>query len=102
MCRIATIISTHSNTLQSSITAMTNAMHRGGPDDFGHIINNELGYALGHRRLSIIDLSQAGHQPMTDENIEIVFNGEIYNYKELKEELAQAGCSFLVIAIPKF
>lgn len=94
MCRIATIISKKKGILQKEITAMADAMHRGGPDDSGYIVNEDIGYALGHRRLSIIDLSQAGHQPMANENIEIVFNGEIYNYKELKEELTLKGCSF--------
>ena len=75
---------------------MTNAMHRGGPDDEGVLINETLGYALGHRRLSIIDLTATGHQPMVDESneIEITFNGEIYNYLELKEELIQIGHQF--------
>jgi asparagine synthase (glutamine-hydrolysing) len=71
-------------------------MHRGGPDDDGLIVNDTLGYALGHRRLSIIDLSPTGRQPMVDiaTSIEIIFNGEIYNYKHLKEELKQLGHQF--------
>ena len=69
--------------LQQNIVAMTNEMHRGGPDDEGILVNETLGYALGHRRLSIIDLTATGHQPMVDEasEIEISFNGEIYNYQ---------------------
>jgi asparagine synthase (glutamine-hydrolysing) len=69
-----------------------------GPDDqgvsFGRLRDGEL--ALGHTRLSIIDLSQAGHQPMKNRggNQVIVFNGEIYNYKELKAELVGLGASF--------
>lgn len=76
---------------------MTDAMHRGGPDDNGHIVNTEQGYALGHRRLSIIDISPTGHQPMIDvsSSLEIVFNGEIYNYKELKDELISLGHKFV-------
>lgn len=76
---------------------MTDAMHRGGPDDNGHIVNTEQGYALGHRRLSIIDISPTGHQPMIDvsNSLEIVFNGEIYNYKELKDELISLGHNFV-------
>lgn len=64
--------------------------HR-GPDDFGtdvFFVNENL-VQFGHRRLSIVDLSNAGHQPMTSEcnNYSIIFNGEIYNYQELKKEL---------------
>ena len=65
--------------------------HR-GPDDRG--ILNDGAVLLGHRRLSIIDLSAAGHQPMIDtaSGAAIVFNGEIYNYLELRRELEQSGC----------
>ena len=64
---------------------MNSALQHRGPDDEGLHFDPSRGIALGHRRLSIIDLSVNGHQPMTDEtgNV-IVFNGEIYNYKELK------------------
>lgn len=96
MCRIAAIITQPHLVDESKILSMTQAMHRGGPDDSGHIINQDLGYALGHRRLSIIDLSAGGHQPMVDDtyNIEIIFNGEIYNYVELKEQLETVGYKF--------
>ena len=60
-----------------------NLIHR-GPDDFGFYIDEKV--ALGHRRLSIIDL-KGGKQPIEDDNYVIIFNGEIYNYLELKEEL---------------
>ncbi|MEK7125764.1 MAG: asparagine synthase (glutamine-hydrolyzing) [Patescibacteria group bacterium] len=62
--------------------------HR-GPDDFGIFIDENAGAMLGHRRLSIIDLSQAGHQPMatSDRRYIITYNGEIYNYLELRDEL---------------
>jgi len=75
---------------------MRDAMQRGGPDDSGYYIDDELPFALGHRRLSIIDLSAAGHQPMSDldEKLQLIFNGEIYNYLELKSELAGKGYSF--------
>ncbi len=60
-----------------------------GPDDRGTLVRNNIG--LGHRRLSIIDLSAAGHQPMSNESdtVHLVFNGEIYNYKDLKNELKE-------------
>src|SRR6266404_7760549 len=65
--------------------------HR-GPDDHGLFVSDERCCALAHMRLSILDLSPAGHQPMSsaDGRYSIVFNGEIYNYRELREEL-EAG-----------
>jgi len=71
---------------------MTSAIQRRGPDDVGYF--HEDGVGLGHRRLSIIDLSSAGHQPMVFENLVIVFNGEIYNYREVQKELAKFGYTF--------
>ena len=69
-----------------------------GPDDFGnwHYSNDRLEASLFHARLSIIDLNETGHQPMTtpDGNVVIVFNGEIYNYQQLKSELSGKGFSF--------
>ncbi|MBV7257103.1 amidotransferase 1, exosortase A system-associated [Pacificimonas sp. WHA3] len=75
------------------IDAMTDALVHRGPDGRGTHI--EAGIALGHRRLSIIDLSR-GHQPMPsdDGRFQIVFNGEIYNFRELKAELQAAGHEF--------
>jgi asparagine synthase (glutamine-hydrolysing) len=69
------------------VIAMNSAMQHRGPDDEGVFADNKI--ALGHRRLSIIDLSNAGHQPMQshDGRYQIVYNGEIYNYRELKFEL---------------
>jgi asparagine synthase (glutamine-hydrolysing) len=72
-------------------------IHR-GPDDQGVYQNNDVlpGAALGHRRLSILDLSQAGRQPMTNEegSLWIVFNGEIYNFQELRKDLLERGHKF--------
>jgi asparagine synthase (glutamine-hydrolysing) len=75
------------------IEAMTGAMAHRGPDDAGVYVDGPIG--LGHRRLSIIDLA-GGHQPMSnkDGTVWIVFNGEIYNYRELREELSAKGYSF--------
>jgi asparagine synthase (glutamine-hydrolysing) len=69
--------------------------HR-GPDDSGRSYVPEKGIGLGHTRLSIIDLSPLGHQPMWDltESAAIVFNGEIYNYRELRDRLASDGYRF--------
>jgi asparagine synthase (glutamine-hydrolysing) len=70
-------------------------VHR-GPDDSGAWADEQTGVALGHRRLSIIDLSPLGHQPMASASGRFVvsYNGEIYNYRELRLELEQAGVGF--------
>lgn len=74
---------------------MTDTMTRRGPDDGGYWCDGEQGIALGHRRLAIIDLSPAGHQPMqsSSSRFVIVFNGEIYNHLELRAELDAAGAA---------
>lgn len=71
-------------------------MKHGGPDGEGFYVDDGLPLALGHRRLSFLDLSEAGHQPMSDLNdqLQIVFNGEIYNFLELKAELGKLGHVF--------
>lgn len=73
---------------------MTDAIAHRGPDGEGHWIEGNIG--LGHRRLAIIDLSPAGHQPMisTDHRYVLSYNGEIYNYRELRTELEAAGYWF--------
>ena len=65
-----------------------------GPDSFGEWFAEDGAVALGHRRLSIIDLSETGNQPMVSAcgRYHIVFNGEIYNYQGLRADLEQAGC----------
>lgn len=96
MCRIAGIFDPSMPNLPQEIVRMRDAMKHGGPDDEGIYIDNELPLAFGHRRLSIIDLSSAGHQPMSDLNgdLQIIYNGEIYNYPELKRELISKGHQF--------
>ncbi|MCR5177581.1 MAG: asparagine synthase (glutamine-hydrolyzing) [Lachnospiraceae bacterium] len=80
------------------LIGMRDTIRYRGPDDAGiwqgHFGTSYIGMA--HRRLSIIDLSELGHQPMIsdDERYTIVFNGEIYNYREIREELMSAGCVF--------
>src|ERR1700677_5085592 len=75
------------------IESMKNTIVHRGPDDQGTFIDGPLGF--GFRRLSIIDLSN-GHQPMSDkeESVWVVFNGEIYNFLELRKELEAKGCVF--------
>jgi asparagine synthase (glutamine-hydrolysing) len=69
------------------VRAMNNCLAHRGPDDEG--LFTQPGIALGHRRLSVIDLSSGGHQPMTtpDKRFTLIYNGEIYNYKEVRESL---------------
>ena len=76
------------------IKAMTDMIAHRGPDDEGHLIDGPV--AIGHRRLSIIDLSPLGHQPMAtrDGRLVISYNGEIYNYRELRLELEAKGHAF--------
>src|SRR5262245_34484373 len=78
----------------STIDRMANALRHRGPDDAGNFVQGPVG--LGFRRLSILDLSPSGHQPMMsqDGRYVLVYNGEIYNYVELRQELAQLGYTF--------
>src|SRR5215208_1581321 len=81
---------------RGTIERMTACRAHRGPDDAGIHIEPEAGVALGHRRLSILDLSPAGHQPMTvgDGSLILCYNGEIYNYRELRASLAADGVTF--------
>lgn len=96
MCRIAGIISEHltHKELESGLHRMCDAMRKGGPDGHGYQFIPELHLGFGHRRLSLIDLSENGKQPMHYQNLWITFNGEIYNYKELKADLIAKGHVF--------
>jgi asparagine synthase (glutamine-hydrolysing) len=82
--------------LAASVGAMNAALAHRGPDDDGLWVDAEAGIALGHRRLSIVDLSPAGHQPMisADGRFIITFNGEIYNFQEMRPELEARGIKF--------
>lgn len=97
MCGIAGIIELRvtSNKLKVDkevIKKMADTIAHRGPDDEGFFVDDNI--ALGHRRLSILDLSPAGHQPMFYGNFVIVFNGEIYNYLEIRQELIAKGYIF--------
>ena len=96
MCGIAGFLS-HSlggaDVMQSTVAAMAERMWRRGPDDQGEWVDAEAGVALGHRRLSIIDLSPGGSQPMESRcgRYVLTFNGELYNFRALRRELEDAG-----------
>ena len=95
MCGIAGIYNLNDEIIAPSILkSMIKIQKHRGPDDEGFYINNNIG--LGHARLAIIDLSVAGHQPMTNENgdLWITYNGEIYNFLELRFELKKLGHVF--------
>jgi len=82
--------------LQRTVLKMVNTLHHRGPDDSGAWADAETGIALGHRRLSIVDLSPEGHQPMRSVcgRFVISFNGEVYNFEELRHELEDLGYAF--------
>jgi asparagine synthase (glutamine-hydrolysing) len=92
MCGIISIIGT--GAAEGSLEAALGTLSKRGPDDHGSMAFP--GAVLGQTRLAIIDLSPSGHQPMRDntKNVAITFNGEIYNYKELRKELEQKGHRF--------
>ncbi|MBI5502669.1 MAG: asparagine synthase (glutamine-hydrolyzing) [Deltaproteobacteria bacterium] len=96
MCGIIGIASSTAATRRDWLVAGRDAMRHRGPDDQGEWWSDDGRVGLGHRRLSIIDLSPAGHQPMEDAQgaLCIVFNGEIYNFTELRRELGPAGYPF--------
>ena len=96
MCAIAGVVDDSLNDSERGaiVGAMLERMHHRGPD--GRAVRHGKGFSLGHNRLSIIDLTDAAAQPMTtaDGEYTIVFNGEIYNYVELRQKLVRAGRSF--------
>lgn len=95
MCGIAGLVSTRldDRALQRGVEVMADAIRHRGPDDAGVWSDPSSGIALGHRRLAVLDLSPAGHQPMYSPSgrFVIVFNGEIYNHGDLRREMDAAG-----------
>ena len=95
MCGIAGVVNVDRRPVDPAVLVrMRDSMIHRGPDDEGLWIEDGVG--LAHRRLSILDLSSAGHQPMTidDENLWLIYNGEIFNYVELRQELQRKGHRF--------
>lgn len=97
MCAIAGWQGTlHQDLAQASVRRMIDAMQHRGPDDEGFFSDAQHGVALGHRRLSIIDLGTSSHQPMIDDPSGVVlsYNGELFNFHDLRRELAGLGHVF--------
>ena len=94
MCGIAGYVDNNKKPTKKILKEMTDRIAHRGPDGEGHYLDDTA--ALGHRRLAILDL-KTGDQPIFNENkdIAVVFNGEIYNYVELREELKQKGHKFI-------
>src|ERR687898_2975498 len=96
MCGIAGFIDLHSRGRDQSeelLRSMTSCLSHRGPDADGFWLEPRFGVGLGHRRLSIIDVSPAGAQPMASASgrYTIIFNGEIYNFSDLRRELESLG-----------
>lgn len=98
MCGIVGILyrSGHQSVTSDTLWPMVHALAHRGPDDAGIWLDVTAGIGLGHRRLAVIDLSPEGHQPMISESGRYVisFNGEIYNFRELRRQLEGLGHSF--------
>ena len=96
MCGIAGIMGQTTTELPSSVRDMVASIRYRGPDDFGVWCDERVGIGLGHARLSILDLSPEGHQPMVSASGRFVisYNGEVYNFAELRSELRVVGQKF--------
>jgi len=97
MCGIAGFVDFKKNTDVEVLKHMTDALTHRGPDDAGYEVyqTQEASIGFGQRRLSILDLSPLGHQPMHFGDLIVNFNGEIYNFKEIRKELEEKGYSFV-------
>lgn len=94
MCGIAGIINFNLKKVQESdVAKMIHSIRHRGPDDWGIFTKENIG--LGHRRLSILDLSELGKQPMVFDDIYISFNGEIFNFQEIRQELINKNYQFI-------
>ena len=111
MCGFVGVMSRNKTMLSKNmITSMTDSIRHRGPDDSGFWSNETTGISLGHRRLSILDLSATGHQPMhsPSNRYVLVFNGEIYNHLEIRAQLykhtwiGKSDTETLLIAVEKW
>lgn len=96
MCGIAGFIDLHKRTGSDVLRRMTDVLAHRGPNDAGYelVEHPHAHIGLGHRRLSILDLSSSGHQPMHFRHYTIIFNGEIYNFRAIRKELEELGYTF--------
>lgn len=96
MCGITGFCDLSGATDQTTFTGMIDVLQHRGPDDHGYVIVNieQASIGLGHRRLSILDLSDLGHQPMQYADLVMVYNGEVYNFKDLRKNLEELGYTF--------
>ncbi len=97
MCGISGFIDFNKTSTNDDLIKMTDALIHRGPDGSGYQLlqNNNATIGFGHRRLAIIDLSETGKQPMQFEHLWITFNGEVYNFKEIKNELEKLNHQFI-------
>jgi asparagine synthase (glutamine-hydrolysing) len=96
MCGITGFCDFTKRSTKSELIKMTERLNHRGPDDSGYSLYEESDYnlGLGHTRLSILDLSRHGHQPMCYKELEVVYNGEVYNFEEIRTELKKHGYTF--------
>ena len=96
MCGITGFIDFKHHTSSEVLDAMVSTLEHRGPDDRGtEVFETDFArIGLGHTRLSILDLSYAGHQPMKYRNLVVTYNGEVYNYREIRQELSSLGHEF--------
>src|SRR3984957_1994239 len=101
MCGIFGIVATNCSISRAEFERATDSLAHRGPDDHGTVViqagsSPRVEVGLGSRRLAILDLSPAGHQPMQDKETGnwIVYNGEIYNFREIRSELESHGVGF--------
>ena len=96
MCGIVGFCDFRKKSTKENLESMMQLLEHRGPDANGHLFHtlNNFSMGLGHQRLSILDLSDEGIQPMQFENLDIVYNGEVYNFKEIQEKLKSLGYVF--------
>src|SRR5262245_8505893 len=97
MCGIAGFVDFKKRSSQQLLSEMTQAVAHRGPDGQGEyfVETNYATVAMGHRRLSVIDLSAAANQPLQYDGLHMIFNGEIYNYEEIRNKLIERGHQFV-------
>jgi asparagine synthase (glutamine-hydrolysing) len=96
MCGIVGFVDFKKKSTKKVLENMTSVIAHRGPNDAGYsfYLNEKENIGLGHRRLSVLDLSSDGHQPMIFQNLIIVYNGEVYNFHAIREELVEVGFTF--------